>query len=165
MKNIERESLLAQTRRRISGIEAQRRDAEINKRAKQVRQYTAWIKYLHNILEFLMDRSLKEHKSKTVYISGKITGDINYTKKFAEAEKKLLDRGWRVLNPAKLPGDFEYEQYYPINCAMIDGADAIYMLRDFKESLGAVAELLYAGRKDIEIIFEREEIRKQEPAK
>ena len=165
MKNKERENLIAATRRRIAGIEAQRQDAEANKRMKQVRQYTEWIKYLHRVLEFLTDRNHKERKSKTVYISGKITGDTDYIGKFASAEKKLLDRGWRVLNPAKLPGDFAYEKYFPINCAMIDGADAIYMLRDFKESFGAVAELLYAGRHDIEVMFEREEIGKQESAK
>ena len=94
---------------------------------------------------------------KTVYIAGKITGDAGYKEKFDAVEKELLSRGWRVLNPAKLP-ELPYEQYYPINCAMIDGADAVYFLRDWTESPGAVKEFCYAGRRDIEILFEREEM-------
>jgi hypothetical protein len=36
-----------------------------------------------------------------LYISGKITGDENYQEKFAEAERRLVDAGYEVVNPAK----------------------------------------------------------------
>lgn len=153
----EREYLRAQTIRRIEGIERQRRDAEFNADKAVVRSCTSWLKYLQRIQMLLMGRSHKEHTSKTVYIAGKITGDRNYKQKFAKAEERLLERGWRVLSPAKLPDDLPYEKYGPICCAMIDGSDAVYFLRDWTQSPGAVKEYIYAGKRDVEILFERKE--------
>jgi hypothetical protein len=37
-----------------------------------------------------------------LYISGKITGDKNYQKKFADAERRLVEAGYEAVNPAKL---------------------------------------------------------------
>lgn len=155
-RNRRREYLRAQTARRQARIEGQMQDAQMFGDKKEAARCAAWLKYLQGIQELLMCRNFKEKLSKTVYIAGKISGDAGYKEKFAAAEAKLLERGWRVLNPAKLP-DLAYEMYYPINCAMIDGADAIYMLRDWQESPGAVKEFLYSGERGIEILFEREE--------
>lgn len=41
-----------------------------------------------------------------IYIAGKITGDLNYKKKFAKAEKELKALGFAVMNLAILPGGF-----------------------------------------------------------
>lgn len=151
------DNLRDQTRRRITTIENQRREAEMLNDQKQVGHCSTWLKYLNNVLEHIMCRNRRRGTSKTVYIAGKITGDDQYEKKFETAEKLLLDRGWRVMNPAKLPDDLEYEKYFPINAAMLDGADAIYLLRDYKESPGAMRELIYAGKRNIEIILEEGE--------
>lgn len=153
----ERERLRRQTEHRTAAIEAQMRDAQLFGNKEAEKKCSSWLKYLQRIGDFLRGRNMKEHTSKTVYIAGKITGDTGYKEKFDAVEKELLSRGWRVLNPAKLP-ELPYEQYYPINCAMIDGADAVYFLRDWTESPGAVKEFCYARRRDIEILFEREEM-------
>lgn len=42
-------------------------------------------------------------QKKTVYIAGKITGDPFYRSKFYEAQKKLEEGGFIVVNPALLP--------------------------------------------------------------
>ena len=81
-----------------------------------------------------------------VYISGAITNDPNYKDKFAKAEKRLTDKGHKVINPAKvaesLP-ELKHEQYLLIDKAMIDICDAVYFLKDWKESDGAQMEYAY----------------------
>lgn len=51
-------------------------------------------------------------QKKTVYIAGKITGDPFYRSKFYEAQKKLEEGGFIVVNPALLPSEgFTWEAY------------------------------------------------------
>lgn len=147
------DSLRKQTTRRIARIEEQMRDAEIYGDKLAARRCARWLKYLQEVCEVLMCRNHKKRMSKTVYIAGKITGDAEYREKFTAVERELLARGMRVLNPAKLP-DLPYGMYYSINCAMLDGADAIYLLADWQNSPGAVKEFLYAEACGIEILFE-----------
>ena len=67
--------------------------------------------------------------NKIIYISGKITGDENYVKKFAEAERILTEKGFKVINPCKI-GEYEffsYEQFLHIDFALIDCCDALFM--------------------------------------
>ena len=81
-----------------------------------------------------------------VYISGKITGDDNYKRKFVEAKVKLLKQGYNVISPVDV-GEYEfltYEQFLHIDFALIDVCDAIYMLKDWKDSNGARLEFEYA---------------------
>ena len=37
-----------------------------------------------------------------IYISGAITGTDDYMKRFAKAEKELTEKGYSVVNPAKV---------------------------------------------------------------
>lgn len=86
----------------------------------------------------------------TIYIAGKMTGEKCYNfPKFYEVEEMLLSNGHKVLNPAKIPIMPKYEMYYPINKAMLDGADAIYMLDGWEDSKGAVKEYEYAIEKGL----------------
>lgn len=91
-----------------------------------------------------------------IYISGKITGDINYKEKFMNVKKKLEKQGHIVLNPVELPDGMEYEDYMVVAFAMIDVSDKIYMLEDWKESSGAIRELYYAKSKRKEEEYEEE---------
>jgi hypothetical protein len=81
-----------------------------------------------------------------IYISGAITNDPNYKDKFAKAEKRLTDKGHKVINPAKvaesLP-ELKHEQYLHIDESLIDICDAAYFLKDWKESDGAQMEHTY----------------------
>lgn len=40
----------------------------------------------------------------TLYISGKITGDKHYKRKFAKAKARLLKKGFDVISPADISG-------------------------------------------------------------
>lgn len=80
----------------------------------------------------------------TIYIAGKMTGLPEHNRPaFNKKADELREQGFRVLNPASI-GDLPYEMYWPINKAMIDGADAIYMLDGWEDSKGARKELFYA---------------------
>ena len=83
-----------------------------------------------------------------VYISGAITGVDNYIDNFAKVEEELKQRGLEVVNPARvlaeMPETTQYETYMAMALVMLDGCDAIYMLKGWKESKGANRELGYA---------------------
>ena len=79
-----------------------------------------------------------------IYIAGKITGEPNYKEKFDIAATSLEAQGHIVLNPAELPEGMLPADYMRICFAMIDTADAIYLLEDWSSSFGASIERGYA---------------------
>lgn len=79
-----------------------------------------------------------------IYIAGKITGAPNYKEKFAIAATSLELQGHIVLNPAELPEGMLPADYMRICYAMLDTADAIYLLKDWHSSSGASIERNYA---------------------
>lgn len=81
-----------------------------------------------------------------IYIAGPITGVPDYETNFARAAVLLRDAGHAVINPAVLPTTLSDRAYMPICTAMIDAADAIYMLDGWQKSVGARCERLYAKR-------------------
>ena len=93
-----------------------------------------------------------------VYISGAITGTDDYMERFAKAEKELTDKGWSVVNPAKvnaqLPEDTNYEEYMKMCFCMLDMCDSIYMIKGWEKSCGANREYGYAMAKDMIIMHE-----------
>lgn len=93
-------------------------------------------------------------KTKTVYIAGKISGNLeNYKAEFQAAEDKLRALGFeKILKPSILPGNLEYEQYMLICFAMISVSDYIYFLDNWQESSGALREFHYAFANNIEIL-------------
>lgn len=88
-----------------------------------------------------------------VYIAGKISGDPEYRRKFAKWEKTLTERGQTVLNPAVLPDGLGPDGYMRVCFAMIDTADAVFMLPDFRDSVGAMLERDYATYCGKEILY------------
>lgn len=93
-----------------------------------------------------------------MYIAGPMTGykDFNRPAFNAFALKLSLD-GHVVLNPAVLPDGLEQREYMDICCAMIRCADAIFMLRGWECSEGAVAEQALAKKIGLKIIMECQE--------
>lgn len=91
-----------------------------------------------------------------IYISGKITGEKHFMRKFAKAERKLKRAGYDVINPAKinakLPKNSKWRDYMIVSLAELSTADAIYMLPDWQESKGAKIEHEYAEKHGIIII-------------
>lgn len=97
-----------------------------------------------------------------IYISGKITGlsKTNYMDRFKRAEKKMIDEGYSVINPAKvnsqLPSDTTYEEYMQMSIMMLSMCDSIYMLNNWKDSAGARKEHQYAVNHEYRVIYEKE---------
>ena len=90
-----------------------------------------------------------------VYLSGKMYGlPDRGRKKFSEAEERLKAKGHIVLNPANLPQGMPDDRYMPICLAMLDQADAIYLLNGFNDSPGARLESDYAGYQNKKIVWE-----------
>ena len=84
-----------------------------------------------------------------IYIAGKITGEPNSKEKFDIAATSLEAQGHIVLNPAELPEGMLPADYMRICFAMIDTADAIYLLKGWYSSSGASIErnhAMYTGK-------------------
>lgn len=64
----------------------------------------------------------------------------------------LMDMGYTVLNPATLPEGLTQGEYMDICFAMLRAADAIYLLEGYENSKGALAELAYAEKLEMEVI-------------
>lgn len=84
----------------------------------------------------------------TIYLAGPMSGyeDCNYPE-FNRLAALLRSNGYRVLNPADLgfiDGFICSDDYWPINKAMLKGADYIYMLPGWESALGAIREYEYA---------------------
>lgn len=84
------------------------------------------------------------------YLAGKISGNPNYKRDFAEAEKALrevLKNQWEIspiLSPAFLPEGMKKADYMRICFAMVDSADCVVLLPNANESEGAMLEKNYA---------------------
>lgn len=77
-----------------------------------------------------------------IYIAGRITGDENYKAKFEAAKLHFERIGGKiiVLNPAIMPEGMEPADYMRICFAMLDTADLVVFLPDYKASKGAMLE-------------------------
>lgn len=93
-----------------------------------------------------------------VYIAGKMTGLPDKGRaKFADAAKMLQDKGHIVLNPAELPDGMPGTRYMPICLAMVQAADTVYALDNWKDSNGARIEVRYARYQGKNIVFQEAE--------
>lgn len=82
---------------------------------------------------------------KTVYLSGKITGDPDFKRKFKEWEMHVFSLGaGKVLNPARLPEGWEYNEYMEHCMIMVRRCEVIALLPCWRASMGAQAESAYA---------------------
>lgn len=96
-----------------------------------------------------------------IYISGAITNNPNYKEDFERAEDYINSHfeNVAIINPAlvnsHLPKSTTHEEYMRMSFCMLDMADAIYMLRNWKTSCGASQEYGYALAMDKIILLER----------
>ena len=98
----------------------------------------------------------KSKKQKKIYISGKMSGlpEAVYLKIFKDAEIKLANEGWETLNPStiKVSNTLTYKDIMLHDIEMLSNCDAIYLLPNWKQSLGALAEAAFAEAVGLEVI-------------
>ena len=74
---------------------------------------------------------------KTIYLSGAISGNPNYRKEFAFAEKELIKRGFAVVNPALRDGCDTWEEYMRADIAdLVTKCDAVAFVNNILNSRG-----------------------------
>ena len=100
------------------------------------------------------DESEEKTARGVIYIAGPIKGHADYIERFCAAQLDLEARGWIVLNPADLPAGMPAERYMPICLAMLQQADAVYMLQGWEGSDGAGIEYLLAEYQGKEVLYE-----------
>ncbi|EOV0796590.1 DUF4406 domain-containing protein [Yersinia enterocolitica] len=89
------------------------------------------------------------------YIAGPMTGLPDFNRAaFNAAAKEIAASGHVPLNPAILPDGLSQPDYMCICMAMLQRADAIYMLGGWQSSAGARAEYALAEKLGMEIIFQ-----------
>ena len=93
---------------------------------------------------------------KKIYIAGAITNNPNYIHQFCAAEEKLKGDGHIVINPVKNEG-FTCREYINMGLCELMHCDAIYLLKDYELSAGAMLEYEYAKTVGLEIIKEEVE--------
>src|SRR5574344_260116 len=103
-----------------------------------------------------------------IYISGKITGDENYEKKFAEKEQELKNifPKCKIINPVKISKKVQrliknpsMADYMKADIKKLMKCNVIYMLNDYSDSRGAKAELEIAKVLSIKIVYEINKIK------
>lgn len=94
---------------------------------------------------------------KTVYISGAVTSDPDFRKKFDKAEKLLYTKGYIPVNPVKgeTEGE-EWEYYLRKDLKKLLDCNGIYILSDWNKSRGAQLEIHVALELGLEVILEGE---------
>ena len=105
-----------------------------------------------------------------IYVAGKYSGKNfeEISKNIISAKKaaiELLKNGWAVITPHLNTCHFElYEKYIgythkdwlKMDVVMLERCDAIFMLKNWKDSKGAKIELDFAREHEIKIYFENE---------
>lgn len=79
-----------------------------------------------------------------IFISGPIEGEPNYKRNFNRAESHLKAAGHTVINPCLPEGMGYKEEYLKVCFAQIRMCDAIFLLQGADDSVGSVAEQIYA---------------------
>nr|WP_308530154.1 DUF4406 domain-containing protein [uncultured Serratia sp.] len=89
------------------------------------------------------------------YIAGPMTGLPGFNRPaFFAAAKDIAAAGHVALNPAVLPDGLSEVDYMCVCIAMLQRADAIYLLDGWRSSEGARAEFALAEKLGIEILFQ-----------
>lgn len=97
-------------------------------------------------------------KKKIVYIAGPITGVPDYKTRFCAVETELCLKGYRVINPAKLPEGLTNKQYMHVCLPLIDCADVVLFMEGSQDSKGAMSEFAYCRCVGKPHVFKTEEL-------
>ncbi|EKO1024305.1 DUF4406 domain-containing protein [Salmonella enterica subsp. enterica] len=85
-----------------------------------------------------------------IYIAGPMSGLPNFNRdRFNEVSRLVVESGNTPLNPAILPDGLPERDYMAIGIAMLQCADAIYLIEGWEKSEGARAEKALADKLNI----------------
>jgi len=113
-----------------------------------------------NYLKFKHNTTIVEEiDNPTVYISGPMTGlsEDEYKANFQSAYNALKDRGFLPCNPSDNSvndSDMTYNDILMFDLDTLSNYDAIYMLKGYEKSKGAMAELYVANALGLEVMYE-----------
>ena len=100
-----------------------------------------------------MNNAELKHEHEVAYISGAISNDPEYKEKFNSAQMVLEHLGYLVLTPVMIPPILTYSEHMALDLVMVQVADCIVLLPDYKESKGAMRELHRANLYNSRIVF------------
>ena len=105
-----------------------------------------------------------EGKGMKIYIAGKVAGlpESEYTEYFSAVEEYRTNNGFQTINPVKLietvqdaiPWELSHMEIMDIDLAVLAYCDAIYLMKNWKESRGAREEYRHAISNGLDIIME-----------
>lgn len=102
------------------------------------------------------------------YIAGPITGTDQVIAELAffKMERRLLDSGFKVYNPAALPGGLDWGTYMQIALDVLCSGqfDGIIMLEGWSRSNGARIERLMAQGLGIPVYYESDAAKEENDA-
>lgn len=111
----------------------------------------------------------KQQKPVKVYISGPISGGNlkKREKAFDEAAVSLIVQGYKPVNPFAngLPADASYGDHMRADLKMMLDCDAIFMLRGWSSSRGAVIEKKVAAACGMTILYQDAKERRKDHGK
>lgn len=89
-----------------------------------------------------------------IYISGPITNNPDFKKDFEEAERRLKEKGFEPVNPAKTEiEDGTWKDYMKADIKQLVDCDGIYMLSGWSKSRGARLERSIAIELDMQVTY------------
>lgn len=97
-------------------------------------------------------------KDSRVYLSGPITGTVDYKKRFKRKQRELWDMGCGfVINPAEVISHTPFSQMtrteiMTVCYALMASCDTIYMMDGWRASQGCREELAYAKAHGMEVV-------------
>ena len=91
-----------------------------------------------------------------IYISGKMNGDPDFKEKFEFAEKKciMMDNWHEIINPARLVRLPTWKESLKRDLKILNYCNAIFMIKGWEDSRGAILEHWYAKRLGLLIIYD-----------
>lgn len=108
--------------------------------------------------QFLVDVATAIVKAKRIiYVAGKVTGlpAEECAAKFKKAQEALEVKGWTVLNPCEFIENSErWETAMRMALTLLNMADSVYFLPDWKDSEGAKMEFAIAQKLELNMVFE-----------